>query len=78
MMNAVIPRTLEDIEALDSEVLTCAQVAKVLGMDRETIHAQAVMAPQFLGFPVIVAKKRVKIPKRPFVAFMKGGKNDNI
>jgi len=65
--------TLEELEAMPGEVLTCKQIAVVLGMDQETIHGQAMERPELLGFPVIVAKRRVKIPKRPFIQFMRGG-----
>ena len=65
--------TLEELENLQCEVLTCAQIAPILGADPATIHEQAIEAPQFLGFPVIVAKRRVKIPKMPFIKFMRGG-----
>lgn len=65
--------TIEELEKIPGEVLTCAQVAKVIGANPATIHAQAVEAPHFLGFPVIVAKSRVKIPKRPFILFMMNG-----
>ena len=67
------PRTLAEIEALDCEVLTCAQVAPLLCADPATIHGQAMERPELLGFPVICAGRRVKIPKRPFLAFMRGG-----
>ena len=66
------PRTLAEIEALDCEVLTCAQVAPLLCADPTTIHKQAMDRPELLGFPVICAGRRVKIPKRPFVNFMRG------
>lgn len=64
---------IDDLEKIPGEVLTCAQVAKVIGASPATIHAQAIEAPQFLGFPVIVVKSRVKIPKRPFISFMMNG-----
>lgn len=67
------PRTLEEIEALQDEVLTCQQVAPILGANPATIHGQAVDAPYMLGFPVIVMGSRVKIPKRPFLKFMREG-----
>lgn len=67
------PRTLAEIEALDCEVLTCAQVAPLLGASPATIHGQAMERPELLGFPVICAGRRVKIPKAAFLAFMKGG-----
>ena len=67
------PRTLDEIEALPVEVLTCQQVAPVLGANPATIHAQAMDAPYMLGFPVICMGSRVKIPKRPFLKFMREG-----
>ena len=67
-----LPKTLADIEALDCEVLTCAQVAPILGANPDTIRGQAVERPELLGFPVIRAGRRVKIPKAAFVRFMKG------
>ena len=66
------PRTLAEIEALPGEVLTCQQIAPVLGANPATIHLQATDRPELLGFPVIVMGSRVKIPKRPFLAFMRG------
>lgn len=68
--------TLEQIEALPQEVLTCAQVAPVLGANPATIHGQATDRPELLGFPVIVAGRRVKIPKRPFLRFMREGNRE--
>ena len=67
-----LPTTLAEIEALPTEVLTCKSVARVLQADPGTIHAQAVERPELLGFPVIVAGTRVKIPKQPFLKFMRG------
>jgi hypothetical protein len=64
--------TLAELEAVPREWLTCAQVAPLLGADRANIHDQAVTAPELLGFPVIVIKSRVKIPKKPFIRFMTG------
>ena len=66
-------KTLEDLEAIPDEVLTCKQVAPILKADPYTIHLQAMDAPGMLGFPVIVAGRRVKIPKRPFIRFMREG-----
>ena len=64
--------TLAQIEALPCEVLTCAQIAPMLKANPATIHDQAIERPELLGFPVIVAGRRVKIPRRPFINFMKG------
>ena len=65
--------TLDELEALPVEVLTPAQVAPVLHLDQDTIRGQARDCPELLGFPVIVAKSRVKIPKAPLVRFMREG-----
>lgn len=64
--------TLDQLEALPAEVLTCAQIAQVLCANPATLHLQALERPELLGFPVIVAGSRVKIPKRPFLQFMRG------
>ena len=65
--------TLAEIEALPGEVLTCAQIAPVLGANPATIHLQATDRPELLGFPVIVMGSRVKVPKAAFIRFMRGG-----
>lgn len=65
-------RTLEDIEDLDSEMLTAQQIAPILCANPETIRLQARERPELLGFPVIVMGNRVKIPRQPFLSFMRG------
>ena len=65
--------TLEQIAALPGEVLTCTQIAPILRANPATLHQQAIEMPWLLGFPVIVAGNRVKIPKRPFLKFMNEG-----
>lgn len=65
--------TLDELAALPVEVLTPAQVAPVLCLDQDTIRGQARSCPELLGFPVVVAGNRVKIPKRPFIRFMRDG-----
>lgn len=64
--------TLDELAALPVEVLTPAQVAPVLCLDQDTIRGQARSCPELLGFPVVVAGNRVKIPKAAFISFMKG------
>lgn len=63
--------TLDELEALPKEILTCADVAPILMANLATIHGQAVERPELLGFPVIVAGRRVKIPKAAFLRFMR-------
>lgn len=65
--------TLEEIAAIPDEVLTCTQIAPILKANPATLHQQAIEMPWLLGFPVIVAGRRVKIPKRPFIRFMTEG-----
>jgi hypothetical protein len=64
--------TIAEIKALDSEFLTASQVAKLLGTDPNSLRWQARENPYALGFPVIVIKSRVKIPRLPFIRFMTG------
>ena len=68
------PQTLNEIESLADDVLTCYQISKVLKSDPAAIHKQAMTNPTALGFPVIVHGTRVKIPRIPFIRFMREGK----
>ena len=64
--------TLDQIAEMTAEVLTPAQVASVLHLDQDTIRGQAREAPWLLGFPVVLAGNRVKIPRIAFLRFMRG------
>ena len=64
--------TLFEIENMADEVLTCKQVAPLLKANPYTLHMQAMEDPSMLGFPVIVCGRRVKIPRQPFLRFMRG------
>ena len=66
------PMTLLEIASLPKETLTCKDIAPILGYGEYQIHQQAIEHPELLGFPVIVIRKRVKIPKGAFIAFMNG------
>lgn len=61
--------TLDEIRNSTKEVLTPADIAEVLGADPQDIRVQARTAPEKLGFPVIVVKSRIKVPKVPFLKF---------
>ena len=65
--------TLDEIRASDKTVLTPAEVAPVLGCDPQDIRVQARMAPERLGFNVIVVGTRIKIPRLAFLNYMTGG-----
>ncbi len=64
--------TLQEIEALSEETLTPEQVAPLLKFNPQSIRIQAREDPTGLGFPVIRAGTRVRIPRRAFLAFMYG------
>lgn len=65
--------TLTDIEGLDKEFLTAAEVAPVMGMDAQYLRSQAQSDRTKLGFPVIVIGSRVRIPKEGFLFFCRYG-----
>ena len=64
--------TLDQIAEMTAEVLTPAQVASILHLDQDTIRGQAREATWLLGFPVVLAGNRVKIPRIAFLRFMRG------
>lgn len=64
--------TLADIEKIPGEILLPKHVASILQCDQYTINLQAKLCPEKLGFPVILMKNRVKIPKQAFLKFMRG------
>ena len=61
--------TLAEIKQSPAMWLTAAQIAEVLESDPDVIRQQAQADPTKLGFPVVVLGTRVKIPRRPFLAF---------
>jgi hypothetical protein len=65
-------RTLEEIRRCEKDILVPEDIAGLLRCDSQTINMQAKADPAMLGFPVIVMGSRVKIPKQPFLAFMRG------
>ncbi len=67
--------TLEDIEAMDSEIITSDVAAKVLRCNPHYIRVAARQCPERLGFPVSVSGHRVRIPRRAFIAFMRGSQS---
>lgn len=65
--------TLDEIRALDCDMITPAQAAGVLGCDPNTIRIAARQRPELLGFPVSVVGHRTRIPRLPFIKFVSGG-----
>lgn len=64
--------TLEEIEALDKEMLVPADVAGILCCRPYAINVATQDGKNPFPFPVIRLGNRVKIPKRPFLAAMRG------
>lgn len=62
-------KTLEEIAAIPKNMLYAEDVAGFLECDPHIIRVQAHEDPSKLGFPVIVAKRRVKIPKQKFLDY---------
>lgn len=70
--------TLEDIEKIDSPILLPRHVAGYLKCAQYTINCQAQQDASKLGFPVIIAGSRIKIPKDGFINFCRGKKKENV
>lgn len=72
---------LDELEKIERDFLIPKDVAPVLGVDPYNINIQAkqdiARGTNSLGFPVIVIGSRVKIPKLPFIRFMREGIIDN-
>ncbi len=64
--------TMREMETLEREFLTADEVADVLCCRPHAIRVTAHQEPERLGFPVCVIGSRVKIPRRAFLAFMRG------
>ena len=64
--------TLSDIENIESDCLTPQQVSDILKVSNKTFLKAALSDHNDLGFPIIKVGQRIKIPKEPFLKFMKG------
>ena len=69
--------TLNEIKAMDKEVLVPDDIAPIIGCNPHWIRIMARTEPEKLGFPVICIGNRVKIPRRAFVNFMERGGKSN-
>ena len=66
--------TLADLEKLDCDFLTAAQVAQVTGSDPAFIRTQAHQDPDALGYPVCVQGSKIKIPRKGFLFWANYGR----
>lgn len=64
--------TLQDIKQMEKDVITPAEAAQVVGCDPQLIRLEARERPENLGFPVIIVRSRIKIPRVAFIRYMEG------
>jgi len=64
--------TLKDIEQMEEDFLTVAQVAKFLKCEPQLIRDQAEREPKYLGFNISRFGHAFRIPRMAFVAWVKG------
>ncbi len=68
--------TLEELKALDKEMLVPAEVAPILGVGQYSINVQVKEDKQSgknsFCFPTILIRTRVLIPRRPFIKALEG------
>ena len=64
--------TLAEIELLDCDFLTVAQVASCLHADPQVIRDQSQREPKYLGFNISQFGHSFRIPRLAFIAWMKG------
>ncbi len=62
--------TIAELKQSDKVCVNASDIAPVIGADPAWIRYQAHTDPRKLGFPVIVYKRRVKIPRLPFLRFI--------
>lgn len=63
--------TLPELAArVDREWFTVTEVSGVLNTNPHTLRVTARQRPELLGFPVVVAGNRVKVPRIPFLRYM--------
>lgn len=61
--------SVKDVEAIHKTHLNVGEVSKILGISRHTFYKYSEMFP----FPVVKVGKRYKIPKHPFIQYLKTG-----
>ncbi len=63
--------TLDEIEALPREYLTVKEVVSVMGISRHSFYKQRGKMP----FTVLRVSRNYRIPKRPFIEYMRTGRS---
>ena len=65
--------TISELRCSDKQMLTPGDIAPILGSDPQSIRCQAHADAARLGFPVIIVKRRVKIPRQTFLRYIGEG-----
>jgi hypothetical protein len=68
--------TLNEVRRSEKLFLTPTDIAPILGVHPYSINLQAQDDPAKLGFPVVVIRRRVKIPRLRFLEWIGGEKNE--
>lgn len=63
---------LAEIENSNKIFLLSEEVAKFVSLSPQNLREQAKSDPKKLGFNVVVAGTQVRIPRIPFIEFLKG------
>lgn len=69
--------TLDQLEAMDKEMLVPTDIAPILGCRPYAINVATQDGKNPFPFPIIRIGTRVRIPKRPFIKAMRGETNEN-
>ena len=69
--------TLEQLEALDKEMLVPTDIAPILKCSPYAINVATKDGKNPFPFPIIRMGTRVRIPKRAFIKAMRGETNEN-
>jgi len=62
---------IKDLQKMDKDFLTPAEVASVLNCSPQLIRVQAAQNPSSLGFHFCKIGNRVKIPRESFICWVK-------
>lgn len=61
---------IEEIECVPRDYLTAQEVASVMGISCHTLYKQSKQMP----FPILRVGRNYRIPKMPFVEYMRNGR----
>lgn len=62
--------TLPELMKSEKEMLSCGDIADVIGIGQYNLHRYIMEYPERIGFPVMITGRRVRIPRLPFLRFM--------